>query len=146
MQERLVEGETIVLSAIIHPAIYWKACAVFAMALLVALFVAPELGLVLAVAAVGLTIQAVLLQKILMLTVTNKRILARYGILQIDVVDVHFDKIESIELERMLPGYLFGYANVVIMGTGNRYIVVPYVGNALAIRRAYNEQTLNKKS
>ena len=146
MQERLVQGEVIVEAAEIHPAVYWKAVAVFVLSVLVALMIAKELGLVLALAGLGMAVHAVLLQKILMMVVTNKRVLVRYGILQVDVVDIHFDKIESIELERMLPGYLFGYANVVIMGTGNRYIVVPFVANALAIRRAYNEQTLGAKS
>jgi hypothetical protein len=81
-----------------------------------------------------------------MLVVTNKRVLARYGLLQVDVVDIHFDKIESMELERMLPGYIMGYSNIVVMGTGNRFIVIPYVANGIQLRRAYNERVLNKSA
>jgi hypothetical protein len=144
-EERLLPGEVIRESAIIHNGIFWKAAAVFILAVLVAIFIVVELGILLAVTAVLMGIHAIIKKEILMLVVTNKRILARYGILQIDVVDVHFDKIESLELERMLPGYLMGYANIVIMGTGNRYIVIPYVGNGIAVRRAYNEMALAGK-
>ena len=140
--ERLVQGETVVRTAIISNYIYWHSAAVFILALLVAVFIAPVLGALLGVVSVLLAIYAILRKEILMLVVTNKRILVRYGILQIDVVDLHFDKIESIELERMLTGYLMGYANVAIMGTGNRYIVIPFVHNAIDIRRAYNELVL----
>ena len=140
--ERLLTGETVVRTAIISNYIYWHSVAVFILALLVAVFIAAPLGALLGGVSVLLAIYAILRKEILMLVVTNKRILVRYGILQVDVVDLHFDKVESIELERMITGYLMGYANVVIMGTGNRYIVIPFVHNAIDIRRAYNEQVL----
>jgi hypothetical protein len=74
--------------------------------------------------------------------VTSKRILARQGLLQMDVIDIRLSKVESIDLERMLPGHIFGYANVVVMGTGQRLIRVPYIANAEAFRRFYNEMAL----
>lgn len=142
--ERLLEGEKIVSEAVIHNGIYWKAVAVFILAVLVAFFVVFELGVLLAVTAGFMALYAMIKKSILMLAVTDKRIFARYGILQVDVVDVHFDKIESVELERMLPGYIMGYSNVVMMGTGNRFIVIPYVANGTEIRRAYNQLVLNE--
>jgi hypothetical protein len=144
--ERLVEGERIVSTAQIHPGIYWKAVAVFIVSLLVLAFIAPELGLFLALVAALMAAYASARRKVLMLAVTDRRILVRYGLLQVEVVDIHFDKIESIELERMITGYLMGYANIVIMGTGNRLIVIPYVANGVEIRRAYNEMTLGKSA
>ncbi len=145
-EERLLPGEVIRESAVIHNGIFWKAGAVFLFSILVALFAVIELGILLAVTAVLMGIYAIIKKEILMLVVTNKRILVRYGILQVDVVDVHFDKVESVELERMAPGYIMGYSNVVIMGTGSRYIVIPYVANGVQIRRAYNERVLNNSS
>lgn len=144
-EERLLPGETIVETAVIHGGIFWQAGAVFILALLVAVFLVAELGALLGVVAVLMAIYAILRKEILMLVVTNKRILARYGILQVDVVDIQFDKLESVELQRMLPGYIMGYSNVVVMGTGNRYIVIPYVANGIQVRRAYNEQALAEK-
>ncbi|MCB1650518.1 MAG: PH domain-containing protein [Alphaproteobacteria bacterium] len=143
VDDLLVNGEHVVLQAGIHPGIYWKTLVVFIVSILVGLFIFP-LGVLLAATALAMFIYNTLLKEILLLVLTNKRVLVRYGILQVDVVDIRFSKIESIELERMIPGYLMGYANVVIMGTGNRYIVIPFVGNALEFRRAYNAMTLSE--
>ena len=142
IRSMLVEGEEIVEQAVISDAIYWKAIAVLVIAIAVALTVAIELGVVLAIAAIALFVHATLKKEILFFVLTDRRIFARYGILQVDVVDVRFDKIESIELERMVPGYVLGYASLIIMGTGNRFISIPYVSNGLQIRRSYNQLTL----
>ncbi|MCF8495163.1 MAG: PH domain-containing protein [Alphaproteobacteria bacterium] len=145
VEERLVSGEIVLERAVIHPGIYWQSIAVLILAMFFGLFIAVELGIMLAFVALLMAFYAGLVQSILVLVMTNKRVLTRYGLLQVDVVDIHFDKIESIELERMLPGYLMGYANVLISGTGNRLIRIPYVANGPALRRAYNEQVLGNK-
>ena len=143
IEERLLAGEQVVRTAVISDYIYWRAGAVFVFALLVALFVAHELGVMLAIVSFIMAGYATMLKSILMLVVTNKRVLVRYGLLQVDVVDIHFDKVESVELKRMIPGFIMGYSDVVIMGTGNRYIVIPFVANGVELRRAYNEQSLS---
>jgi hypothetical protein len=144
VQERLVTGEEAIASAVIHNGIYWKAAAVAIIGVLLGIFV-WELGLLLLFVAALMGLYAHALKNIYLLVITNKRILVRYGLLQVEVVDIHFDKVESIELERMPTGYIMGYSNVVIMGTGNRYIVIPYVANGPELRRAYNELTLARK-
>ncbi len=141
IDDMLVDGEEIVAQAEISPAIYWKSIVVFCCAILLSLFVFP-LGILLFVVALCMVVHVTIKKSILLLVLTNKRILVRYGILQVDVVDMRFSKIESLELERMIPGYVMGYANVVLMGTGQRYVVIPYVGNAVELRRAYNRLTL----
>lgn len=144
VESALVDGEKVVETAEIHPGIYWQSVAVFILAILVS-FVAMELGIFLAVVSVLMFAYNTLKKEILLLVLTNKRIFVRYGILQVDLVDINFSKIESIELERMPTGYIMGYANVVIMGTGQRYITIPYVANGPAIRQAYNQLTLARE-
>ena len=142
IQDLLVEGEERVVNAAIHGAIYWRVVAVAILAVLVFIFIAPELGFFLAIVSGAMGLYAYAMTQILMLTLTNKRVLARSGLLQVDVVDIAFDKIESIELERMLPGMIFGYSNVVVMGTGQRMIVIPFVKNGIQFRRAFSEYSL----
>ena len=144
IQDRLVEGEEILNVAEISPYIYWQSIAVTIIAVLF-YFLAPNLGIYLLFVA-GLTaLYAAARKAILLLVLTNKRILARYGLLQMDVVDLHFDKLESIELEQMPTGMIMGYHRVAIQGTGNRYISIPYVMNAPKIRKSYNEIVLKDK-
>ena len=138
----LLKGEEIVVSCGVHWGIYWKSGALFVLSLIVGLFVAPELGLILLVASLIGVIHSYLLTRMLLLVLTNKRVLMRYGILQVDVVDMRFKNIESIELERMLPGFLLGYSNVIVMGIGNRAVRIPYLTNGVTFRRAFNELVL----
>lgn len=144
VESALVDGEKVVETAEIHAGIYWQSAAVFLLAILV-WFVAAELGIFLAIVSILMFAYNTLKKEILLLVLTNKRIFVRYGILQVDLVDVSFSKIESIELERMPTGFIMGYANVVIMGTGQRYITIPYVANGPAIRQAYNQMTLARE-
>lgn len=144
IKDMLIKGEEIIVQADIHWAIFWRSGAVFFLSLLVGAFIVTELGILLLVTSLIMAGHAWVKKEILMMVITNKRVLVRYGILQVDVVDMRFSKIESVELERMIPGYLLGYANVVMMGTGNRYVVIPFVSNAVDIRRAYNKITLDE--
>lgn len=146
VRDRLVDGEDILKTAHIHWGIFWQTGAVFVVALLFCVFVAKELGLMLLIVTVLMGAYAAARRSVYLLVLTNKRMLMRYGILQTDVVDIHFDKIESIELERMPTGYLMGYSNVVIMGTGQRIVIIPYVSNGPEIRKAYSEIVLGDKT
>lgn len=137
----LVKGEEVILCAKVHGAIYWRACAILVIAVLL-LLVATPLAIIAGIAGGFLLCVAILTQHYLLLVVTNKRVLARYGLLQMDVVDIRLSKIESIDLERMLLGHMLGYASVVVAGTGQRIIRVPYVSNAEVFRRYYNEMVL----
>lgn len=141
LEKILVKDEKVILRARIHGAIYWKSAAILIVGVLLALVIMP-LGVLIMIAGAVMSIIAVLTNHYLLLAITNKRVLARYGLLQMDVVDIPLSKVESMDLERMLPGHIFGYANVVVMGTGQRVIRVPYIGNADSFRRFYNEMTL----
>lgn len=141
IEKMLVSGEEVILRAQLHWAIYWKSVVVLMIALLLSLYVKP-LAILVGICGVFMLCVAILTQHFLLLAVTNKRVLARYGLLQMDVVDIRLSKVESIDLERMLPGHMLGYASVVVMGTGQRVIRVQYIANAEAFRRYYNEMVL----
>ncbi len=141
LQNMLVKGEEIILRAQIHKALYWKSVAVILLAILLFFYV-PPLSMIAGVVGALMLCVAILTQHYILLVVTNKRVLARYGLLQMDIVDIRLSKIESIDLERMLPGHIFGYASVVVAGTGQRIIRVPYISNAEVFRRFYNEMAL----
>ena len=142
LEGRLVKGEDILHVAHIHPGIYWQTVAVGIIALLFGTFVAHELGILLLVVTGLMAVVAFLHRRFLLFILTNKRVLARAGIIKIELVDMRLKTVESFELEQMIPGALMGYANLVVMGTGNRYIVIPYVANAAIIRKSFNEIVL----
>ena len=145
LKDRLVKGEEIAAVSRVSPAIYWQAIAVAVIGLLFMIFVAQPLAFLLWGVAGLMAIYAALRQSVLLCVVTNKRIMARSGIIKVDMVDIRFNTIESVELEQMLTGYFMGYSTLVVMGTGNRYISLPYVANGAVVRRAFNELTIGEE-
>ncbi len=141
IEKILVKDEEVILRAELHGAIYWKPIAVLIFAFLIGIFI-QQLGIMLGIVGIVMLCISILTKHFLLLAVTNKRVLARYGLLQMDVVDIRLSQIESIDLEHMLPGHIFGYANVVVMGVGQRIIRVPYIRNSTEFRRYYNEMVL----
>lgn len=139
MKDMLLKDEKILLQGHIHWGIYWKSAVLTGFGLLVLIFMIFEIGAILTIAGLIGLAYSILMKHMLMLVLTNKRILFRYGILQVDVVDMHLKNIESVELERMLPGFILGYSNVVISGIGSRVVVIPFVANGIRFRRKFNE-------
>lgn len=137
IKQLLVEGEHVVRVAQIHPAIYWKG-AVLGLVAIICMILFPaamNLWLFLLFVAGVLLVFAALTKHFLMLALTNKRVLFRYGIIKMDVVQIHHRKIESVELGWTILGQILGYASVMITGTGSRVSIIPYIANAPQFRK-----------
>jgi len=80
----------------------------------------------------------------LLLAATDKRILVRSGIINLDVIQMRYSKIESVELAWTIMGQLLGYASVVISGTGQRVTIIPYVADAIKFREKMTQILLDK--
>lgn len=133
----LVEGESVICSAQIHPGIYWQSIAVLLIGFLLSFFVIQWGVLIMIPGGIMLCIAAIL-QRQLRLVLTDKRVLGRYGLVVTQTVTLGLDRLESMEIERMLPGFLMGYADIVITGTGMRIVRIPYIANTADFRRAHD--------
>lgn len=129
----LREGESLVRIAQVHWGIYWKGAAllVFSLLLMMKIF---NLGAFFMVVSVIMLSMAYLTKHYLLLMLTDKRLVVRYGILNLETVQMHFNRIESVEVFRPPIGRLLGYATVIITGTGSRVTGVPFIGDADAFR------------
>jgi uncharacterized membrane protein YdbT with pleckstrin-like domain len=137
IRQLLLDGEQVVRVAEIHPAIYWKGAALGIIALLcaVAFPVAINLWIFLLIVSGIVLAGATITKHFLMLVLTNKRVLIRRGIIQLEVIQMHHRKIESVELAWTILGQFLGYASVVVTGTGSRVAVVPWIANAPQFRK-----------
>lgn len=141
----LMPDERLVNMAVISGGIYWKSIAVFTLSVLM-LFIAFRLGIYLMIVAGVMFLLAYSTKYFLLLAATNKRIIMRYGILNLDVIQLRYSKIESVELAWSPLGQLLGYASVVITGTGSRVTVIPFIKNALEFRQGMNAELLARES
>lgn len=143
----LLPDEAVLLEGGIHWGIYWKAVAVALVALLLYIFIPGgyNLAVLFGAVAVVMALIAWLTKYYLALIMTDRRVLARWGILNLDYVDMRYSQIESAETFRPLMGRILGYGSVIVAGTGQRKVIIPYVGNAGAFRLALNEILLKRE-
>lgn len=134
----LREDETIIAEGVISSGIYWKAFAVLVLAIIIGLK-AWQLGVFLGFVTFVMFVMAALTRKFLLLILTNHRVIVRFGIMNLDTIQIRFSSIESVEVKRTLIGQFLGYGIVAIRGTGTRSIAVPFVANAVAFRDILDE-------
>lgn len=74
------------------------------------------------------------------LVVTNKRCLGKIGVLKIQALDYHIDKVDNVSLKAGIFGNLFHYHTVIVKGGGDD-AVIKFIGisNANAFKNAVNE-------
>ena len=135
----ILPDEKIIRVASFHWGIYWKGLVVLALAVFLLIYV-RNLGVFMLIVASGMLGVAYLVKHYLLLILTNKRLLIRSGLIRMDTVQLALDRVESVELERTIPGMLMGYASVVITGTGSRVMAVPFVDQAHQFRRLTDER------
>jgi len=140
----LTEDEKLVEAVVIHPAIYWKGVAVAIIGALIAIGISVNLGGFLIVVGLIMLIIAHLTRHFLILAATTKRIFVRSGILYADMIELRYSQVESIELGITPIGQVFKYAAVILTGTGQKRIMVPFVANAIPFRSKVNEILVNK--
>lgn len=141
----LTDDERLVQAVHIHGAIYWKGVAVIILGLLMLPFFVQNLGILLLFVGAIMLVLEHLTRRYLILAATDKRIFVRSGFLYADMIELRYSQVESIELGIDLIGQMVGYGSVIITGTGQRRIIVPFVANAVDFRRRVNDVLVNKE-
>lgn len=141
----LHEGEVVIGQAIISNGIYWKSIAVLIIAVLLLLFVAHQLAILFFVVAAVTFLYEYIIKHALLLILTNQRVFVRAGVIKVDTVQLRYDRIESVEIQRTIPGQLLNYATLMISGTGTTLAFVPYMANAKRIRDKLDEMLYKRE-
>ena len=153
LQSILLPEETLLRTGQISNGIYWKS---FAMLVFSVVFIAVMLvfGLpmqltlflifVLAVKVIVMFVMAYMTQYYLLLAVTDKRVITRFGVFNLGVAQLSYAQIESSDVASTIPGRFFGYSSLFVSGTGGHSLVVPYVSNAEELRRMITDIVLRR--
>ena len=141
---QLQDDEHILASTVIHPAIYWKGVAVVLFGLLLLFSVTFfNLGILFLIVGALMLFMAYMTRRFLLLAATDKRIFVRSGILYADMIELRYAQVESVELGITPIGQIFGYGNVIVTGTGQRRIIVPFITEAVTFRNKVNDTLVN---
>jgi len=70
------------------------------------------------------------------LAVTNRRVIAKFGLIARRTVEMNLAKIESVRVEQTVMGRLFGFGSLVVTGTGATMDPIRYIADPIGFRRA----------
>lgn len=73
------------------------------------------------------------------LAVTNKRVIAKFGFISRQTVELNIGKVESIQVNQSILGRLFNFGTLIISGAGNPQAPIANISDPMAFRRAFME-------
>jgi hypothetical protein len=148
LKSMLLPDEKILLIGEVSGGIYWKSIAVLCVAalfmLLMVSFGLPSqllllFGGALTIKVVLMFTVAILRKHYLLLAATDKRIIIRVGILNLEIIQLRYAQVESSEVASTIPGRFLGYSSVFISGTGGHTLAIPFIVNAMEFRKTVTE-------
>ena len=122
----LIKGEQIIYRARVS---WWAA--------LPATVISVLLSLTFILIPVAIVIMAVVCLRIYSteLAITNKRVIAKFGFIRRNTVELKLDRIEGLRVNQGIFGRIFNYGSVVVSGTGVTQAPIPAIDRPLEFRR-----------
>jgi uncharacterized membrane protein YdbT with pleckstrin-like domain len=96
----------------------------------------PPIGM--AVAALGLLwiVAALVRRSATELAVTNRRVIAKFGLVSRSTIELNLLKVESVRVEQTVLGRLLGYGAVIVVGTGSSIDPIRFIADPIRFRQA----------
>lgn len=69
------------------------------------------------------------------LAVTNKKIIAKFGFIKRNTIELKHGKMESLHVDQGIFGRIFNFGSIVVTGTGGTKAPIPYIAEPLNFRK-----------
>lgn len=73
------------------------------------------------------------------LVVTNKRLIAKSGLIKRQAIEMTLSKIESLQVSQSIMGRMLNYGTIIISGAGNPQARLPNISAPLIFRKTFNQ-------
>ena len=73
------------------------------------------------------------------LAITNKRVIAKFGFISRQTMELSINKVESIQVNQGILGRIFNYGSLIISGAGNPQAPIPCISDPMGFRRVFME-------
>lgn len=70
------------------------------------------------------------------MAVTNKRVIAKFGLIRRNTVEQRVQKVESIQVQQSVLGRILGYGTIIVHGTGGARTPIADVASPFDFKRA----------
>lgn len=138
-ESALIKNEKILHSCEIHGGIFFFSFLIGVAAVLAGAFFHMFLGALILFLGFFYFANALILYMTTELVLTNKRVLAYYGVFVTDLMQIGHEKLESAHIEQNLLGSLLGFKTITVKGTGQGSIPIPYIADAEIFKRHLDE-------
>jgi len=143
VESNLMPNEEVLLSAKIHWIVYLKSVVLILLGILfygvpVILSIFVLLGLISFV----LTLISV---KSTELVITSKRVIAKFGLIKRQTMELDHSKIESLMVNQGIIGRIVNAGTIIINGTGGNATPIPSISDPLGFRKEYYKIVENSR-
>ena len=75
------------------------------------------------------------------LAITNRRVIAKFGFIKRDTVEINLEKVEALRVEQGFWGRILNFGTILMSGTGGSLEPIPNIADPLVFRRKFMEAT-----
>lgn len=97
-------------------------------------------GIALLAIALVILIRGILTRNAVQMAVTNKRVIAKVGVVTRRTVDLLLSRVESVGVEEGVMGRMLGYGTVILRGTGGTPEIFNKIAHPLEFRTQVQQQ------
>jgi len=97
------------------------------------------IGLIALVVGLLVLIQPIIAKETTELVITDRRIIAKFGLIRRYTIELNLSKVESIRVSQSILARLLNYGDLEIVGTGGTREPIPKISNPLLFRRKFDE-------
>ncbi len=143
IERNLMPGEKVVYQTKLHWIIFLWPILLFIVGIIVGSS-APEFGGLFILVAAVMGIASFINYSSSEFGVTNKRVIAKTGLIRRNSLEVFMNKVEGIQVNQGILGRVFGYGSIIITGTGGTKDPFHKISNPLEFRKKVQEQIANE--
>ncbi len=71
------------------------------------------------------------------LAITNRRVIAKFGLIGRETIEVSIQRIESIQIHQGIMGRILNFGSIILSGAGNPQVPIPCIHDPLKFRRVF---------
>ena len=75
------------------------------------------------------------------IAITNRRVIAKFGFIKRDTVEINLDKVEALRVEQGFFGRMLNFGTIFISGAGTSVAPISNIADPLVFRRKFMEAT-----
>ena len=72
------------------------------------------------------------------LALTNKRIIAKSGLIRRNTIELKTNRVESLGVNQGILGRIFNFGSIVVKGVGGSHAPIPYIARPMEFRQQVN--------